>query len=81
MQFRIKNHGVLFRDYELSDYMEVKEVNINMEENEAFITAEFRADVDIKANGFLACVLDNMSEDNLLDLKNEVDSKLEEKYG
>lgn len=80
MQFKIRNNQTFFRDYNLSEFMNIKEISINAETNEAFITAEFKASVDYEIkNGFLACMLEDMSEDNLLDLKSELENILENK--
>ena len=68
MHFQIKNNQVFFRDFDLSEYMTIKEINVNVEDNEAFVTAEFKADVDIKVNGFMACMVEDMNEDNKIDL-------------
>ncbi len=73
MQFKINNNQVFFRDYDLSEYMTIKEVNVNVETNEAFVTAEFRADIDIKSKGFMACMVREMSEENRADLMDELE--------
>ena len=78
MQFSIKNNVIYFRDYDMSEYMNVKEINIDVETNEAFIVAEFKANVDYKVSGILALMLDNMSEENLLDVKSEVDFRIKD---
>ncbi len=74
MQFKINNNQVFFRDFDLSEYMTIKEVNVNTEDNEAFVTAEFKASVDIKSNGFMACMVADMSEENRADLMAELES-------
>ena len=77
MQFSIKNNNIFFRDFDLSKYMNIKEISINCEENEAFVIAEFKSDIDFKISGFLSVLLENMSEDNLIELKSEVDFRMQ----
>lgn len=76
MQFKIKNNQVYFHDYDLSNYMDIKEINVNVEENETLVVAEFKANIDIKSNVFLSLLLSEMSEENLLDLKSELEFAL-----
>jgi len=76
MTFKVKNNQVFFRDYNLSDYMTIKEINIDIEKNKAFVTAEFNADVDVTANGVLFAMVNEMDESNLIDLKDEVEKIL-----
>ncbi len=68
MPFKIKNNCIYFRNYDMTDYMDIKEINVNIETNEAFVVAEFKADIDFKTSGFLACMVKDMSEENLIDL-------------
>lgn len=80
MQFKIKNNQVYFHDYDLTNYMDIKEINVNVEENETLVVAEFKADIDVKSNAFLSLMLREMSEENLLDLKSELDFALKKAF-
>lgn len=68
MNFKIKNNMVFFRDYDLSEHMEIKEINVDIENNVSYVTAEFKADIDISSNGVLFAMINEMDEGNKIDL-------------
>lgn len=74
MEFTVKNNKVYFQDRDLSDHMEIKEININ--ESGAFVTAEFKSDIDVTTNGILFAMLEEMEEGNLIDLKEHLDAEI-----
>ena len=73
MQFTVKNNKVYFQGQDLSDHMEIKEININ--ESGAFVTAEFKSDIDVTTNGILFAMLEEMEEGSLIDLKEHLDAE------
>lgn len=76
MEFKVVNNQVFFRDFDLSEYMTIKEVNIG--EDGAFITAEFKASYsNNKLESFLACMVESMDKGNLIDLKEHLDAEIE----
>lgn len=77
MQFKVKNNRVFFRDYDLSEYMTIKEINIDIEENISYVTAEFKADIDVTSNGIFLAMVQDMEEGNLIDLKEHIEEALE----
>lgn len=74
MEFEVKNKKVYFQGQDLSDHMEIKEININ--ESGAFVTAEFKSDIDVTTNGILFAMLEEMEEGNLIDLKEHLDAEI-----
>ncbi len=67
-------YQVFFKHYDLSEHMRVKEINMTDEQEEAYITAEFKSNIDIKTNGFMACLVKDMSEENREDFMAELES-------
>lgn len=74
MDFTVKNNKVYFQGQDLSDHMEIKEININ--ESGAFVTAEFKSDIDVTTNGILFAMLEEMEEGNLIDLKEHLHAEI-----
>ncbi len=67
-------YQVFFKHYDLSEHMRVKEISMTDEQEEAYITAEFKSNIDIRTNGFMACLVKDMSEENRADLMAELES-------
>lgn len=78
MNFKIKNNQVFFRDYDLSEQMEIKEINVDVENNVSFVTAEFKADIDVSSKGVLFAMVENMDKANALDLFEHLKARLED---
>ena len=74
MDFTVKNNKVYFQGQDLSDHMDIKEININ--ESGAFVTAEFKSHIDVSTNGILFAMLEEMEEGNLIDLKEHLDAEI-----
>lgn len=74
MQFKIKQNSILFRDYDLTKYMSIKEIHI--ENNEAVVVAEFKANIDIKENAVLLGMFEEMQTSNLIDMLEHIQEEL-----
>lgn len=77
MQFKVKNNQVFFRDYDLSEHMTIKEINIDIEKNVSYVVAEFKADIDVASTGVLFGMMQEMDKRNLIDLKDHIEEALE----
>lgn len=75
MQFKIKQNSIFFRDYDLTKYMSIKEIHI--EDNEAVVVAEFKANVDVKENAVLLGMFEEMQTSNLIDMLEHIQEELE----
>lgn len=71
MTFQIKQNKIFFKDTDLTEFMDLKEINIDAETDTAFVTAVFKADISAECKGIVFAMLDEMSEDNLIDIKEE----------
>lgn len=75
MQFKIKQNSIFFRDYDLTKYMSIKEIHI--ENNEAVVVAEFKANVEVKENSVLLGMFEEMQTSNLIDMLDHIQEELE----
>lgn len=76
MTFTIKDNKVYYKETDLSEFMDIKEMNID--DGIAFVTAEFKAEVYGEFKGVLFAMLEEMDEGNLIDIKEECERCLKE---
>lgn len=71
MLFQIKQNKIFFKDTDLTEFMDLKEINVDCETDTAYVTAVFKADISAEYKSIVFAMLDEMSEDNLIDIKEE----------
>lgn len=77
MKLNITNDVVTFKGEDVSKIMDIQEINIH--NDEVFVTGKFKADVDLTKDGVLFGMVEDMQLGNLIDLKEVVESELDKR--
>lgn len=71
MTFQIKQNKIYFNNIDLTEFMELKEINIDCETDTAFVTAVFKANVSGEYKSVVFAMLEELDEATLIDIKEE----------
>lgn len=69
--FQIKQNQIFFNNINLTNFMELKEINIDAETDTAFVTAVFKANVSGEYKAVVFAMLEELEETTLIDIKEE----------